>query len=82
MDLRIRELRIAMYREETTKLGWSDYPWKDHPSVHWRRANIVHTEEHWYKRMFKDTAYITVDMNILSEGGLLIRMVWKPLNVQ
>ncbi|KAG5889817.1 hypothetical protein JTB14_025596 [Gonioctena quinquepunctata] len=70
LSVRLDEHKKWTQRGETSK--------SEHHRVLWDDASVLHREEHWFKRKFKEAAYIEAN-NAFSQPSVEIKNVWKPL---
>lgn len=57
------EHEITTKRQELIKSGLVRYAWTEFNRIEWETAQIIHKEDHWYKRKLKDAVYITSIVN-------------------
>ncbi|XP_074030332.1 uncharacterized protein [Leptinotarsa decemlineata] len=78
LNIRIAEHKKHTQRGETSKSGIADHVWTHQHNIEWSQAEILHREEHWFRRKFKEAAYM-LSNNVFSQASVDIRNIWKPI---
>ncbi|XP_074026671.1 uncharacterized protein [Leptinotarsa decemlineata] len=72
LKVRIAEHNKHSQRGETSKSGVAEHVWAHQHNIKWAEAEIIHKEEHWFRRKFKEAAYM-LSNNALSQTSVEIR---------
>lgn len=75
MKVRIKELETVTKKHELAKSGLEGHAWTEHRRI---EVQIIHEEDHWYKRKFKEAVCIIFICNIINEPSVHLRNLLKP----
>ena len=64
---------------ETSRSGLAEHAWTNGHNMHWSEAKILHNEENWRKRKFKEAVYIAQGNGVLNHPSVEVSSVWRQL---
>ena len=79
LEVRVQEHQKFTRMGETSRSGLAEHAWTNGHNIHWSEAKILHKEENWRKRKFKEAVYIAQGDGVFSHPSVEIPSVWRPL---